>query len=305
MLLTTQMCQEIEDLDDAHEEIQEQLETAVRNARIWLAEQDQVRRRLFARLEKAVAQQRPGQVRRLLLRANATAAHGRTGAEDDVVERATDYFASLDDLTLQAVKAEAATEKEAQEAAANVRRLLRRLHRYDAYTPNLRSQVEGLIRAAAAAGDRLKPGQARDVEVWKRRKADGPQNPLHRQVARRYWIQRNCPRCHADQGKNCVLVEGADVGKVRDSPHNERLQPIVDERIAKQKKAQPVVMPSDEPMQPATDEPKALERPRLAYEVTCPTCGRGYNSPCESPSGPHRSRVELAKEYTRLGKVQP
>jgi hypothetical protein len=161
--------------------------------------------------------------------------------------------------------------------------------------------VEGLIRAAAAAGDLLKPGQARDVEVWKRREADGPQNPLHWQVARRYWIQRNCPRCHADQGKNCVLVDGADVGKVRDSPHNERLQPIVDERKAKQKKAQQATVPSHEPMQSATDEPKSLERPWLAYEVPCPTCGRGDNSPCESPSGPHRSRVELAKEYTRLG----
>ncbi|WP_406723586.1 hypothetical protein WJ438_01305 [Streptomyces sp. GD-15H] len=31
------------------------------------------------------------------------------------------------------------------------------------------------------------------------------------------------------------------------------------------------------------------------YEVLCPDCGRGYSSPCASPSGPHRSRVELGQ----------
>ncbi len=108
--------------------------------------------------------------------------------------------------------------------------------------------------------------------------------PLHRQVARRYWIQRSCPRCHADQGKDCVLADGPDAGEVRNVPHDERLQPIVDERKAKQQQ---------------------IPRPWRVYEVTCPDCGQGYNSRCESPAGPHRSRVERAKEYTRLRKAPP
>ncbi|MFC7266747.1 hypothetical protein [Streptomyces lutosisoli] len=71
---------------------------------------------------------------------------------------------------------------------------------------------------------------------------------------------------------------------MREFPHDERLQPIVDERKAKQ---------------------KAMLRPWRVYEVTCPDCGRVYNSPCVSPAGPHLSRVELAKEFARLRKPLP
>ncbi|WP_449343724.1 zinc finger domain-containing protein [Streptomyces lutosisoli] len=46
-------------------------------------------------------------------------------------------------------------------------------------------------------------------------------------------------------------------------------------------------------------------RPWRVYEVTCPDCGRVYNSPCVSPAGPHLSRVELAKEFARLRKPLP
>ena len=81
-----------------------------------------------------------------------------------------------------------------------------------------------------------------------------------------------------------MLVEGTDTGKRRQHPHDERLQPILDEWKAKQKQT-----------------PRAWR----VYEVTCPDCGKGYDAPCESPAGPHRSRVELAKENTRLRKPLP
>ncbi|MFD8779251.1 hypothetical protein [Streptomyces sp. NPDC059916] len=237
-VLAKQVCGEIEDLTGVERELQEQLEAAVRHARVWLVEQNEARRRLFDNLKKAVAEQRPGRVRRLLLRVNGTAAEDRTEAEAVVYERATKYFESLDDLTRDAVEAEAATEKEARKAAARVRSALQGLRRYDAYPSDLRPQVEGLLRSATLAGELLKPSEARRVEVWKNRVAEGPQAPLH--VARRYWIQRGCPRCHADQGVNCVLVEEPDSGKVRKDPHNERLQLIVDERKAEQRKARQV-----------------------------------------------------------------
>ncbi|WP_369275748.1 hypothetical protein AB5J55_42550 [Streptomyces sp. R11] len=80
---------------------------AVRYGHLWLEEQAGIRQRLFARLDKAVSDQRPGQGRRMLMRVNVTASDDRTDAEVAIVERATDYFAGLDNLTQEAVAAEA------------------------------------------------------------------------------------------------------------------------------------------------------------------------------------------------------
>lgn len=287
VVMVAQVCGEIADLTGVSPEMQVQLEAAVRNARVWLQEQAEVRRKLFARLEEAVAGQRAGRVRRLLFRVNATASHDRTDAEEAIVARATTYFDALDSHTRQAVEAEAATERAAADAAGRVRSLLKGLRGHDAYAHELRPQVEELLRAAALAGELVTAGQARDIAVWRER-FDGswslPPYPLHSRVARRYWIERSCPRCHAVQGNDCVLVEGSDAGKGRDHPHDERLQPILDERKAKEKQ---------------------IPRAWRVYEVTCPDCGKGYDSPCQSPAGPHRSRVELAKEYSRLRKPPP
>ncbi|MGW5866518.1 zinc finger domain-containing protein [Streptomyces sp. NPDC055239] len=253
--LAKQVCGEIEDLTGVEGELKEQLEAAVRHARIWLVEQNVERRKLFDNLKRAVAERKPGRVRRLLIRVNATAAEDRTEAESAVYERAIKYFESLNDLTRDAVEAEADTEKEARKAAARVRSALHRLRGYDTYTFDLRPQVEELLRSAASAGELLKGGEARRVEVWKKRAALGPQEQLR--VARRYWIQRSCPRCDAEQGKDCALVEGPSSGKPRKSGHHERLQLIVDERKVAQKKARQEVEAPAEQMRPV---PEARER---------------------------------------------
>ncbi|MFI1839775.1 zinc finger domain-containing protein [Streptomyces olivaceoviridis] len=255
-----QVCADIKDLTGVDGELQEQLEAAVRHARVWLVEQNEERRKLFDNLNRAVEEQKPGRVRRLLLRVNATAAEDRTDAESAVYERASMFFESLDDLTRDAVEAEADTEKEAHKAAARVRSTLQRLRGYDAYTPDLRPRVGELVRSAALAGELLTRGEARRVEVWKKRAERGPQEQLH--VARRYWIQRRCPRCNAKQGKDCVLAEGPNSGKPRKDGHNERLQLELDERKAAQKKARQQktarqkVEASAEPVQPAPDVPE-------------------------------------------------
>ncbi|MFF9870183.1 hypothetical protein ACF1G0_33205 [Streptomyces sp. NPDC013953] len=260
--LVKQVCGEIGDLTGVEGELQEQLEAAVRHARIWLVEQNEVRRKLFDKLKKAVAEQKPGRVRRLLMRVNATAAEDRTDSESAVYERAITYFESLDDLTRDVVEAEADREKGAQKAAARVRSVLHRLRGYDAYSFDLRPQVEDLLRSAASAGELLMRGEARRVEVWKKRAALGPQEQLR--VARRYWIQRSCPRCNAEEGKDCVLVEGPSSGKPRKDGHNERLQLVVDERKAaqrlarQQRKARQEVEDPAEPMRPAP-EPRERE----------------------------------------------
>ncbi|MFI2241187.1 hypothetical protein [Streptomyces chrestomyceticus] len=269
-----QVCADIEDLTGVDEELQEQLEAAVRHARVWLAEQDEARRRLFDSLDTAVEEQKPGQVRRLLLRVNATAAEDRTDAESAVYERASTYFNSLDDLTRDAVEAEADTEKEAHKAAARVRSVLQRLRGYDAYTPDLRSQVGELVRSATLAGELLTRGEARRVEVWKKREARGPQEQLG--VARRYWIRRSCPRCNAQQGKDCVLVEGPNSGKPRKNGHNERLQLELDERKAAQKKARQQVKARQEveaAAEPAPEVPGHEARPTRPFQER-PQSGR-------------------------------
>ncbi|WP_125491251.1 hypothetical protein [Streptomyces sp. WAC 04229] len=268
--LVKQVCTDIEDLTGVGEELQDQLEAAVRHARIWRVEQDEARRKLFAKLNRAVEERKPGRVRRLLLRVNGMAVEDRTDAESAVYERATTYFGSLDDLTRDAVEAEADTEKGARKAATRVRTALQHLRGYDAYTFDLCPQVEELLQSAALAGELLTPGEARRVEVWKKRAARGPQAQLH--VARRYWIQRSCPRCNAEQGKDCVLIEGPHSGKPRKGGHIERLQLIQDERIAAQKKALQQQKARQEgkvsakPTRPASEAPEHETSPQRPFQ---------------------------------------
>ncbi|MCT9093926.1 hypothetical protein N4G70_34475 [Streptomyces sp. ASQP_92] len=267
-----QVCADLENLTGVDEELQEQLRAAVRHAGIWLAEQNKERRKLFDNLTRAVTQQEPGRVRRLLTRVNATASADRTDTESAVYRRATTYFESLDDRTRDAVEAEADTEREAQRAAARVRSALQRLREYDTYTPDVRPQVEELLRSAASAGELLPPGEARRVEVWKTRAARGPREQLR--VARRYWIRRSCPRCDAQQGKDCVLVEGPSSGKPRKDGHNERLQLELDDRkrARQQKKAGKTwrLLPSrySVPRRGTSVKPASLVPPRSGSRTT-------------------------------------
>ncbi|MER5886981.1 hypothetical protein ABT160_24420 [Streptomyces sp. NPDC001941] len=70
-------------------------------------------------------------------------------------------------------------------------------------------------------------------------------------------------------------------------PHDERLKPIIDERRERQR-----------------NQPKPPP-PWRVYEVSCPDCGQGADARCTTPGGPHRSRVERAKEFTRIRKPRP
>ncbi|MEU2182409.1 hypothetical protein [Streptomyces thermolilacinus] len=61
-----QVCGDIEDLTGVEGDLQEQLEAAVRHARVWLVEQSEERRKLFDNLNRAVDEHKLGRVRRLL-----------------------------------------------------------------------------------------------------------------------------------------------------------------------------------------------------------------------------------------------
>lgn len=107
-----------------------------------------------------------------------------------------------------------------------------------------------------------------------------PQAVRHPQVARRYWIKRNCPHCHAKAGTNCVTNTRTGTGPVSKIPHYERIEPILAERQAK----------TDRRRRPAAG----------AYDIACPDCGRPPGKRCTSPSGGvHRSRVERTREADR------
>ncbi|MFF4291711.1 hypothetical protein ACFY0R_41535, partial [Streptomyces sp. NPDC001633] len=280
---------QIADVTGATQETQAQLAAAAADARHWLEQQTEVRRSLFADLDAAVATGHTQQVRALLTRVNATASHDRTEEENRVVGAAADHVASV-----------------ASAAAERVHALLEDLRRLprDVAAYLLRPRVQQLIQAAAEAGG-LGPRQEAQIAAWKARAGLNKPAPvqtaaprasveqprrrpqLHKQVARRHWMKTSCPRCRVGSGQECVVDDGSRSRQVRHVPHDERLQPIIDERRERQR-----------------NQPKPPP-PWRVYEVTCPDCGQGADARCTTPGGPHRSRVERAKEFTRLRKPRP
>ncbi|MGG7568946.1 zinc finger domain-containing protein [Streptomyces sirii] len=111
--------------------------------------------------------------------------------------------------------------------------------------------------------------------------------PLHEQVARRFWIKRSCPRCRSGKGKDCINVDQTRTGQAHPIPHDERLWPIVEERKEKARKAR--------------QHKQAPQRPVSGHapNVLCPDCGAMPGVRCATSRGPHRSRVERAREVTR------
>ncbi|CCK32953.1 hypothetical protein BN159_p78 (plasmid) [Streptomyces davaonensis JCM 4913] len=298
VLTVTQVRRDIADLTGVQGELQDQLAAAAADAERWLEDQTQVRHALFSRLEDALAARDTVQVRRLLARVNATASHDRTANEITLVDVAAGYLAEQQHAYAEQLQARAAArlaeqqDARARRAADRVRTLLATLHRRgDTGSPKvMRKLVRELLHAASDAGDRVDADQQEQIDVWKTRAGIGwplaqaarpapalgvPQAVRHQQVARRYWIKKNCPRCGAVVGKNCVTNARTGTGAVSKSPHYERIEPILADRQA-----------------------KADRRWRApgAYDIACPDCGKPPGARCTSPSGGvHRSRAERAQ----------
>lgn len=191
-------------------------------------------------------------------------------------------------------------------AAARNERLNALLDDLDRLPPDLdpnvlRIKVRELLQAASQAGS-IGPHRQARVNAWRERvrHTAGPGQAvqqrvmageekrlpqLHKQVARRMWLERSCPRCGAGSSEKCVVDTAP--GDARQVPHSERLKPIIDER-REQQRAQ-----------------AKARRPWRVYEVTCPDCGQGAEKRCTTSGGPHRARVELAKEFTLQRKPRP
>ncbi|MCX4902340.1 hypothetical protein [Streptomyces sp. NBC_00892] len=238
-------------LSGVSRETQELVIVALREAHAWLEEQAEVRRNLFAQLDQAVTNQQQGRISSLMVRVNAMAAHNRTEEEDAIAVRAADCVADLSRAMQEQIKERFLAESAAADASTRVGNILRNLQRGEYKV--LRTQVETLVRFAETAGERVTGHQARQIEVWKQSAGLSPtdnrtpdddgteqmkrKRPLHRQVARRYWIKWYCPRCMADPGKDCTIADGTGTGDLRYVPHDERLQPILDQRKARQQSA--------------------------------------------------------------------
>ncbi|MFD6822775.1 hypothetical protein ACFWC5_20730 [Streptomyces sp. NPDC060085] len=245
----TRLCSDIAGLAGVDRETQELLDAAVKTTKDWLEEQVELRRSLYAQLDQAVMAQDTQQVRKLYARVNAKAAHDRTEEEDAIVNRAADHFAEQARATQESIMAKVAAERAAADAITRVVNILKNLNqgRYR----NMREQVETLVRYGEVAGKRVTVQQRRQIKVWKQRAGLSPgeepeepldddgtrqlkqKRPLYLQVDRRHWIKRTCPRCLAGRGADCVIADGTGNGDLRYVPHDERLQPILDQRKAR------------------------------------------------------------------------
>ncbi|MFJ2774358.1 hypothetical protein [Streptomyces sp. NPDC087300] len=267
--LAEAVCREIPELAGVSPRLHEQLDGALRSGLLWLEKEVGARRGLFASLEQAVTEQRVHRVEKLLGQAKTAAKQGSSGEERGVITAAADFLAAV--------------------TAARNKRLNALLAELDQLPADpdpgvLRSKVCELLRAASVAGS-LGPQRHAKIEVWRERLhrlGEGKRLPqLHKQVSRKRWLERPCPRCGAEQSQQCAIDATPDV--VRRVPHDERLKPIIKERQERQR----------------------ARRPWRVYEVTCPDCGQGPEQRCTTAGGPHRARIELAQEYTRLKEARP
>ncbi|MFK0112489.1 hypothetical protein [Streptomyces sp. NPDC091217] len=293
----------IAELTAARRDIRAQLEAAVSDAERWLEGQAQVRRELFSQLEEALAAGDALRVRQFLARVNTTASHDRTEDEISIADVAAAYVAEQQQAYIKRRQAEAAAkvarqqDARARRAVDRVQTLLATLERRgaDQSVKSMRKLVRELMHAVTDAGERVGADLQKQIDVWKTRADTGkppapktprpapalgsPQPVGHEQVARRFWIKRNCPCCQAVAGRNCVANAPTGNGAASKTPHYERIEPILAERKAK------------------------AERRRQApgpYDIACPDCGRPPGERCASPNGGvHRARAERAREAGR------
>ncbi|MFJ2094725.1 hypothetical protein ACIOEW_36545 [Streptomyces sp. NPDC087901] len=277
--LAESMCGEITGITGVSPRVQEKMDAAVRHGRLWIEKQIANRRQLFADLDQAVAEQRHGRVRRFRNLARAATKDGISESEDHVIAAATDYLAAVAAARIEHLNGlldgldELPHFMDADLFLSKVGEVMQTAKQVDTISPQRRSQIEAWRERAGLPAE---PGQG----LQRGPKAGG--GGRHRKVAHRNWVEGNCPRCGVGRGTRCLADTTAD--EAQGGAHDERTRPIIEERKERQ---------------------HAL-RPWRTYEVTCPDCGQGAEARCTTTSGgPHRARVELAKEFTRRREPHP
>ncbi|MGE7437033.1 zinc finger domain-containing protein [Kitasatospora sp. NPDC001175] len=276
VVIVTGVVEEIRSLGPLDPLTRAQVDQALQDIDQWFATQAQARRDLFARLDHAVREQDSDRVHQLLLLANARASHERTASEETTAAAAAEHLAAV------AARARAvprpALPGEVVFARQRVEKLLANLEgRRTMMTAEMCGLVDRLVREAATAGDALSPGHQALIQRWVSRAEASNNQAAAREtqyrlvngawtakekVSRRLWIARPCSRCGAQSGQDCRRDHPRGPGQRYLRPHDERLQPILDER-------------------------KARER-----QGTCPICGRPPGEACATLNGgPHSERI--------------
>lgn len=306
-VVVKRLCDEITALTEEHPD-DDRLSDIVEDTRSWLAQQAEVRRKLFHELDEAVALDQVQRVRPLLVQANATASHERTAEEIRVVEAAAAHLAARG-ANLLNLDAKQKHDLRTKAAAKKARRYLERLAGFGREErrfpgPGTRKIVEKMAQCAADAGDLLSTNEVQRITEWKvgaglatsgkagsatelpgqlglgtpEQEPRAKKPPSQGQVARRFWLKEPCPRCFAVVGKDCYNDDRTGKKRARAQPHPERLRPILARRASARR-------PQNSSIQPGS---------RSVLAVDCPDCGSCPGQPCHSPRGSHRGRVERA-----------
>ncbi|MEU4729613.1 hypothetical protein [Streptomyces sp. NPDC023588] len=281
--LAEEVCREITELAGVSPQLHRRLDAARCSALAWVEKEREARRELFARLSQAMATQKTGSVKAVLTEIKAGTRGGRSKEEEHSLREAAASLAALEAAKLACLDT-----------------LLEDISRLPANEDpwRLRSEAEQLFQAAAEAGKIGKHRRAQ-LNLWKTRlrylpswpRPAPPQRPqervpLHQQVGRAYWTTKPCPQCGADRGQQCVFDGGPRAGRVREVPHANRLQPVIDE-LQEQKKHE------------------AVRTVWRAYDVTCPHCGQEAGAWCLTPGEPHSARSKQARKLTEQHKPLP
>lgn len=277
--LAESVCTESAALIGVSPHMEEKLDAAVRHGRLWMEKQTAERERLFANLKRAVADRRHRRVRALLKQAKTVTKADTSELENHAISVATDYLTAVTTANTKHLNAlldglnRLPRYVDPDVFYAKVHELAQAAHEVDNISPQRQAQV-GTWRKRAGLPDEDSRGRPR-------RASRSRKGRLYRQVAEEDQLMKSCPRCGAGIGLPCLADTKAN--EAQGVPHDERIQPVIDQR---------------------QEEQRTL-RPWRVYEVGCPDCGRGVDARCATSGGPHRSRVELAKDLTRRREPHP
>ncbi|MFD7558868.1 hypothetical protein ACFV9E_30580 [Streptomyces sp. NPDC059835] len=240
VVLVRQVCHDIAAAEGVEGEIQDQLRQEVTEAERWLGIQVEARRKLFLLLEEAVAAGNLVAIGHLLVMANGTASHDRSGAETAVAEEAAALLAADAQERQEEILAAQQEAERARRAAERVRALLSSLRsrptgRRSLGREVMRDSVRRLLRAAEEAGSVLSARERALVESWKTRAGlDGPSAGNDRPVGqepgsgsgrdaspvpgqrsgKRHAHEVACPACGAEPGVRCEIPVGYHPSRV-------------------------------------------------------------------------------------------
>ncbi|MFJ6889995.1 hypothetical protein ACIQRC_34820 [Streptomyces californicus] len=273
VVVVSRVSQTLEALEGADQETQAQIDTVLKDAKVWLQEQAAARQETYSRLSGAVADGDVQEARALLAHVNAIAAHDRTDTETQTAAAAATFLAGKrreQEETARRLNAAAEAREEARRQSARqktnaverVRTTLRTLRRHGRTMlgTEKRRKVALLSDLADKAGGKLSRSEINQVEAWKAR------------------VQRE---------RKPPAPEQAPPGQR--NPASERTPAPDRDRSTRQQ-----------------DEPRLHQQvPRADwYSETCPRCYARSGKPCDNDDRFGPSRIRQLPHDERLRRVR-